>query len=214
MSGYADKGDKDRIAQVKAEMKRAFGIRVAPCRFRQDNRDYYIDHEANTISDALTSVKHIGKRVAQALYRMRHNQYVCFTDLLYDMTMNPAFDSRAIDILIRLDYFREFGTPGKLLNVYKQFLEGESRFSKTHVKPTQERRLSVLRQLEQNCPEEELPLADCLRFEAEHIGTPLTVRESERAVYVVLEVDDRYSPKLRLYSVATGNVGVMKVKKL
>lgn len=195
-------------------MKRAFGIRVAPCRFRQDNRDYYIDHEANTISDALTSIKHIGKRVAQALYRMRNNQYACFTDLLYDMTMNPAFDSRAIDILIRLDYFREFGMLGKLLNVYKQFLEGESRFSKTHVKPTQERHLSILRQLEQNCPEEELPLADCLRFEAEHIGTPLTVRESERAVYVVLEVDDRYSPKLRLYSVATGNVGVMKVKKL
>lgn len=30
---------------------------------------------------------------------------------------------------------------------------------------------------------------------------------------MVLEVDDRYSPKLRLYSVATGNVGVMKLKK-
>ena len=68
--------------------------------------------------------------------------------------MNPAFDSRAIDILIRLDYFREFGTPGKLLNVYKQFQEGDSRFSKIHVKPTQERRLAILRQLEQNSPEE------------------------------------------------------------
>ena len=82
------------------------------------------------------------------------------------------------------------------------------------MKATQERRLSILRQLEQTYPEEELHLAELLRFEAEHIGTPLTVRESERAVYVVLEVDDRYSPKLRLYSVATGNVGVMKVKKL
>lgn len=63
-------------------MKRAFGIRIAPCRFRQDNRDYYIDRAANTISDALTSVKHIGKRVAQELYRMRNNRYACFTDLL------------------------------------------------------------------------------------------------------------------------------------
>jgi len=194
-------------------MKRAFGIRIAPCRFRQDNRDYYIDHDANTISDALTSIKHIGKRVAQALYRMRNNQYGCFTDLLYDMTMNPAFDSRAIDILIRLDYFREFGAPGKLLAVYREFQEGESRFSKTHVLPTQEKRLCALRLLEQEIPEEELSLADLRRFEAEHMGTPLTVCESERAVYVVLEVDDRYSPKLRLYSVATGNIGVMKMKK-
>ena len=82
-------------------MKRAFGIRVVPCRFRQDNRDYFLDHSANTISDALTSVKHIGKRVAQALYRMRNETYACFTDLLYEMTMNPAFDARAIEILIR-----------------------------------------------------------------------------------------------------------------
>ena len=194
-------------------MKRAFGIRIAPCRFRQDNRDYYLDHEANTISDALTSIKHIGKRVAQALYRMRNNQYACFTDLLYDMTMNPAFDSRSIDILIRLDYVREFGSPGKLLGIYREFQEGASRFSKTHVPLTQEKRLAALRLLEQGTPEEELLLADLLRFEAEHMGTPLTICESERAVYVVLEVDDRYSPKLRLYSVATGNVGVMKMKK-
>lgn len=194
-------------------MKRAFGIRVVPCRFRQDNRDYFLDHSANTISDALTSVKHIGKRVAQALYRMRNETYACFTDLLYEMTMNPAFDSRAIEILIRLDYFREFGTPGKLLGVFRQFQAGEFRFSKTYVAATQEKRLAALRVQEQNMPEEKLPLAECLRFEAEHMGTPLTVRESERAVYVVLEVDDRYTPKLRMYSVATGNVGIMKLKK-
>ena len=194
-------------------MKRAFGIRVAPCRFRQDNRDYYLDHDANTISDALTSIKHIGKHVAQALYRMRNNQYACFTDLLYDMTMNPAFDSRSIDILIRLDYFREFGSPGKLLGIYREFQEGTCRFSKMHVLPTQEKRLAALRLLEQDIQEDELSLFDLLRFEAEHMGTPLTVCESERAVYVVLEVDDRYSPKLRLYSVATGNIGMMKMKK-
>lgn len=52
LSNYAEKGDKDRIAQAKEEMLRGFGIRVAPCRFRQDNRDFYIDHAQNTISDA------------------------------------------------------------------------------------------------------------------------------------------------------------------
>lgn len=52
LSNYAEKGDKERIALTKDEMKRGFGIRVAPCRFRQDNRDFYIDRAANTISDA------------------------------------------------------------------------------------------------------------------------------------------------------------------
>ncbi len=52
LSHYAEKGDKDRIAQAKDEMRKGFGIRIAPCRFRQDNRDFYIDRASNTISDA------------------------------------------------------------------------------------------------------------------------------------------------------------------
>lgn len=52
LSHYAEKGDKDRIAQAKDEMRKGFGIRIAPCRFRQDNRDFYIDRTSNTISDA------------------------------------------------------------------------------------------------------------------------------------------------------------------
>lgn len=52
LSSYAEKGDKDRIAQAKDEMRKGFDIRIAPCRFRQDNRDFYIDRAGNTISDA------------------------------------------------------------------------------------------------------------------------------------------------------------------
>ena len=63
-------------------MRRSFGIRVAACRFRQDNRGFYIDRAANTISDALTSIKHIGRRTAQRLYEWRERQYKTFSDLL------------------------------------------------------------------------------------------------------------------------------------
>ena len=105
LSNYAAKGDKDRIALVKEEMLRGFGIRVVPCRFRQDNRDFYIDHDARTISDALTSVKHISKRVADTLYGWREDFFPRFVDLLYEMEMDPAFDSQVVEILIRIGYF-------------------------------------------------------------------------------------------------------------
>lgn len=90
-------------------MQRGFGVHIAPCRFRQDNRDYYIDHAGKAISDALTSVKHISRRVADTLYSWRDRFYPCFIDLLYDMEMHPAFDSQVVEILIRLGYFQEFG---------------------------------------------------------------------------------------------------------
>ena len=194
-------------------MKRGFGIRVAPCRFRQDNRDYIIDHGENAISDALTSIKHVSARSAQALYEMREELYPTFTDLLADMEFKPALDYQVVGILICLGYFREFGSTGKLLQVHHAFRAGEYRFSKAHIAATQQKRLAALRTYEASLPESELPIAEQIRRECEYIGTPLTTRESERNLYAVLEVDARYSPKLRLYSIATGNIGLMKIKK-
>lgn len=213
MSNYAAKGDKERIARAKEEMRKAFGIRIVPCRFRQDNRGYFVDKENGTISDALTSVKHISARVASALYAMRNDQFQSFVDLLYALEMHPAFTSQTIAILIRMGYFREFGSAGKLLAVYKAFHEGPNKFSKGHVLATQQKRLEALRAYCASLPESEVPMAEQIAFEVEHFGTPLSTFPEKKGCFAVLEVDDRYSPKLRLYNVAKGTVGVMKVRK-
>lgn len=84
--------------------------------------------------------------MAQALYERRDRPYPCFTDFLHDIALCPDFDSRAVEILIRLDYFREFGGAGKLLHLFQCFHEGENRFSKAHVAVTQQRRLAALRE--------------------------------------------------------------------
>lgn len=194
-------------------MQRGFGIRIAPCRFRQDNRDYYIDHAGKAISDALTSVKHISRRVADTLYSWRDRFYPCFTDLLYDMEMHPVFDSQVVEILIRLGYFQEFGSSGKLLKLFREFREGEFKFSKAHIPATQEKRLSILRKLESEMSESELPIHEQIRFEIALCGAPFTTAPNLRSEYAVLEVDDRYSPKIRLYNIATGRTGIMKLKK-
>lgn len=62
-------------------------------------------------------------------------------------------------------------------------------------------------------PDESIPPHDLLRFEIEHCGTPVSIFPPLKDEYAVLEVDDRYSPKVRLYNVATGRTGVMKLKK-
>jgi len=212
LSVYASKGDKDRIAKVKEEMKRGFGITVVPGRFRQNNRGFYIDREKNQISDALSSIKHISKKVAAELFHMRDKQFATFTDLLYEMEMNPAFDARVITILIKLGYFREFGTGGKLLEVHDAFRNGEYRFSKGHIAKTQQARLEALRDLETMTDDAELPIAEQIQAEIEYCGMPLSIFPALHGHYAVLDIDERYSPKLRLYNIAKGTVGVMKVR--
>ena len=214
MSNYAEKGDKDRIDRAKQEMQKAFGIRIVLPRFRQDNRDFFLDHEANTISDSLVSVKHLSKRVADALWRMRNNTYDTFVDLLFDMTMQPVFTTQSIEILIRLGYFEEFGGTAKLMSVFRAFFEDKgTRFSKAHVKATQEKRLDELRRIEKQTPDEELSATEKVSFEAEVLGTPVTVDKEAHALFCVLDADAKYSPKLTLYNIASGTTGQMKVRK-
>ena len=93
--------------------------------------------------------------MADVLYDWRDHVYPCFTDLLLDMEMNPSFDSQVVEILIRLGYFQEFGSSGKLLRLYREFREGESKFSKSHVPATQQKRLAKLRQIEAELEDEE-----------------------------------------------------------
>ena len=213
LSLYAEKKDKDRIAKAKVEMKKAFGISIVPCKFRQDNRSYFVDKEAHTISDALTSVKGISSGVAGKLYQMRHNQYDCAVDLLYDLEVNTSINSAVVKTLIMMGYFAEFGSRGKLLNLYNEFRNGPSKFSKTLIPASQQKRLDALRGIEKNMEESELSMNEIMAFETEYYGAPLTVYPDEVGKFVVLEVDEKYSPKVKLYNVAKGTTGLMKVKK-
>lgn len=158
-------------------------------------------------------MKHISRRVADTLYAWRDRFYLCFTDLLYDMEMHPAFDSQVMEILIRLGYFQEFGSSGKLLRMLHEFREGEFRFSKSHIPSTQETRLAILRRLEAEMVESDIPLYEQIAFEITMCGAPMSTGTENRSEYAVLEVDDRYSAKVRLYSLSTGRIGVMKIKK-
>ena len=119
-----------------------------------------------------------------------------------------------MEILIRLGYFQEFGSSGKLSKLFHEFREGEFKFSKAHIPATQEKRLSILRKLESEMSESELPIHEQIRFEIAMCGAPFTTVPNLRSEYAVLEVDDRYSPKIRLYNIATGRTGVMKLKKV
>ena len=62
-------------------------------------------------------------------------------------------------------------------------------------------------------PESELSIHEQIRFEIAMCGAPFTTAPDLRSEYAVLEVDDRYSPKIRLYNIATGRTGLMKLKK-
>lgn len=62
-------------------------------------------------------------------------------------------------------------------------------------------------------PEEELDPAVTIRAEIEAFGRATRIYPDRKKQYAVIDVDDKYSPRLTLYSLSTGKTGEMKVKK-
>lgn len=214
LDDYSSMGNKDKVALIKAEMKRSFGINIVPAKFRQDNRSFFVDKEHKQISDALTSVKHVGKPVANELYKMRDMQFDSFIDLLLYMdSKKKVFNARVTRILIMMDYFSEFGSRGKLLTIYNAFRTGAIHYDEKYVDATKAKRLTALRELEANTPDSDLSPEEIISFECAYYGAPISTFPDKARTYVVLDVNTSYSPKLKVYGLPTGKTGTVKVLK-
>lgn len=195
-------------------MKRAFGIKASPCRFHQDNRTYYINKDLHSISDALTSIKGVGMKDAEALYELGQNHYDTFVDFLFAKhSVKGALNASVMETLITLDYFEEFGSAGKLMALYNEFSEGKNRITPTLKDKTKLARMEELRAIESMTENSDIDSNFRICFEGEKLGRPVSIFENMSGLYYVMEIDDKFTPRIRLYSIKTGSVATVKIKK-
>ena len=136
----------------------------------------------------------------------------CFTNVLRAIQMNTCLDTRQIEILIGLNYFRQFGKSGKLMKVFEEFFNGTKKVTKT-IKSFEDR-LESCREFENSLDNTELPAGLRLRYEINNIGLCLSVDQSAPAnSYFVISIDDKYTTKLNLYNINRGTTGLVKVAK-
>lgn len=68
-------------------------------------------------------MKYLSSSVSEELYNLsQNNTYESFVDLLQDIVHNTSIDSRQLDILIRIDYFADFGNQVELTAIANTFL--------------------------------------------------------------------------------------------
>lgn len=214
---FSAKKNKDKIASLKEEMQRGFGIKDGGIKFGKDNRNFVADKETNTIYSDLSSVKYMSKKVADDLYRLGGNHYDTFVDLLIDLTENSILNTRNIEILIKLDYFSDFGSSGLLMMIWNEFTEGVCRYKKTYVQKTKDLRIEQLKKKEDELKEsniKELPPNEKVMFQIEVMGyADVTYSEVNSAWCVVTEIDTKYSPKLTLYGLRKGEERQFKMDR-
>lgn len=109
---YSDKGKKDKVAELKQEMSKAFGIKEGEYKFGLDNRKFKADPDNQTIYPSLLSIKGLSQGCANDLYAMGQKKYENFYELWKDMKKKKNLNSGKVNTLIEIGYFDDFGTIG------------------------------------------------------------------------------------------------------
>lgn len=215
IAAFMKNAANDDDIKTGKQMAKDRGITFTRPVFGQDNRTYYIDHQHKSISDSISSIKGVGLKDAEAILRIYNDgNYSNFIEVLYQMIMTEnALNRAVIETLIMSDYFREFGSRGKLMHLASEVFDGKNRLTKTLKPATVYDRLGKLSLEEQLTPESDFTAKEIIQFEISHYGEPISVIATATNQYAVLTVDTKYSPKIELYNLTKGTRGLMKVRK-
>lgn len=114
-------GDFDRTNKLTNELE-YFKIKLSSPKFRYSFGEYSCDKNTNTIYKGISSIKGLSKTIGDKLYELKDNSYPTFLDLLIDCKEN-AIGIADLTILIKLNFFSEFGSIGKLLKFVEIYNE-------------------------------------------------------------------------------------------
>lgn len=108
------------------------GIQVTMPKFGLSKSDYFFDKERNIIAKGVTSIKYMSNGIAEELYELAHSKtYTRFMDVLFGIDRHSSINARQLDILIKLDFFSDFGNQRELLRItemfYDMFKKGEAK---------------------------------------------------------------------------------------
>lgn len=102
--------------------------------------DYFIVR--NDIVKGLSSYKGIGKSLGDELYELfKNKEYKYFTDVITDAAQNTSIKKNLIEVLIKTDYFSDYGNQRELLRIneilqllkYGKAVSVKREYAKTHL---------------------------------------------------------------------------------
>ena len=109
--------DKEEKTNALVNYARKIGIEIKNPLFRHSKSKYFCDKENNCIYKGIGSIKFMNNQVAEELFNIRDRQYDSFVCLLNDINKCTTLNSRQLNILIKIDYFKEFGNINLLLQI-------------------------------------------------------------------------------------------------
>ena len=111
----------DKTADITSYATRV-GVKITLPKWGLSRGEYFYDKEKRIIAKGLTSIKYMSAALADELYNLsKTKKYTSFMELLEDLDTKTTINSRQLDILIKLDFFSDFGNQRELLRMTDLF---------------------------------------------------------------------------------------------
>lgn len=231
-----DDTNKTDKTQALTQYARDNNIKILSPKFRFSLGEYSFSTEENAIYKGISSVTYMSERVAEELYALRNNNYCDFLDLLEDVEENTSADSRQVDILIKLDFFSEFGGINDLLDIKDKWEKYSGRKTvkkdsdmlrilgidnvRAHSGKETDKQFSdinmsaILREWVLQRPHIETTIFDKIDYEVEYLGYAISTSENVKPDYwYVMSIDGYNKNVLSLYQICDGEVDKIKIDK-
>ena len=212
-----------------------FNIKLKPIQFRHSKGSYTLSKEDRCIYKGIKSIKYMNSKIADELYELKDNKYDSFVELLYDIQTKTSVNARQLKILIELDFFAEFGEANTLIAQYdffdtfgtrKEIKKDElKKFNvstdmvKKYVGKETAKMLkdidinSIIKIIAKEIKTPKRKLSEIVKSQIEHLGYVDIANPEYSGMAVVLEVDAKYSPKIKFHSLKNGTTVECKVEK-
>jgi len=206
-------GDKDRLSAVISEAQRAFKINFPLYKFGQDNRYIKGNVEKWEITSSLKSIKGFNEGISNELYELGQNKYNSFLEFLIDAE-EKGYVSKKYEELIKINYFDCFGNNGKLLDLFQEFSTGKSKYCKSYVEKTKEKRIGELKNIWEMSPDEKLPILDQIVADQEILGyISMAYPQVDKKFVFITSLDTKFAPRCEAYCLSTGKAASLKIQK-
>lgn len=218
------------------------GITINDIAFGYSSAIFEMNKETNSIYQGVSGVKFLNEEIATKMLEVsKGKEFDSFVDLLYFLTYDMEFeknmtdfndtddkgerkliaqrpknkfpiDSRQIEILIKLKFFKQFGGNKKLLKVYSLFKEN---MKSTYVLATAIKKYMPLIEMEKEVENEDSIISQQCLYELEYLGSINTKDESiSKKMYLVIDlVSTKSYNRITAYQYATGKTVEFKINK-
>lgn len=131
ITAYLNNANNEDDIKNGSSLAELYGIQIVPPRFGLSKDKYIFDAEKRVIAKGMESIKYMNRNVANELYDLaKHRRITSFMELLKLMTTETSIDSRQLDILIKVDFFRDFGNIpelSRMVSIFSFFKNGTAK---------------------------------------------------------------------------------------